>query len=117
MTEQTSRAQMAKALTVCSKFDGRVLDPETFEAWWLLLNDLPYEDIVAAIKDHYRTDRRWIRPADIVAYHEKLAGARAVEQAFRNPPACWSCGVAYELSAVPGSSFARPAGPHGDGCR
>lgn len=115
MTELTRR-QMAALLGVCSRFDGRTLDEATFEAWHLLLADLPYEDMEDAIKVHYRTDRRWIMPADIVAHHEQLQAGRAIEACRLSPPACWGCTQSYVLSDRPGSRYALPAGPHDDGC-
>jgi hypothetical protein len=112
-----TKKQIADMLTVCSHFDGRTLEPETFDAWYLLLGDLPYEDVENAVRTHYRTDRRWIMPADIVAHHEKLDAARAVEHARLHPPACPGCGVTYTTSALPGSRWARPDAPHGAECR
>lgn len=116
MTELTKK-QMATLLTVCAKFDGRTLDDGTFDAWHSLLADLPYEDVEDAIRTHYRTDRRWIMPADIVAHHEMLAAARQTEAARQSPPGCWGCDAAYVLSAAPGSRYALPAGEHAQGCR
>lgn len=114
MTELT-KTQMATLLTVCAKFDGRTLDDETFDAWHMLLSDLPYEDVEDAIRVHYRADRRWIMPADIVAHHQQLEAARAVEKVRQSPPTC-PCGLVYRLSELPGSLFALPVGGHAEGC-
>ena len=83
--EQISRRQIAEQITRCSQYDGRTLTPETFEEWYKLLGDLPYEDVEDAITVHYRTDRRWIMPANIVAHHEKLAAGRAIEAMRLSP--------------------------------
>jgi hypothetical protein len=85
MTELT-KPQMAKLLAVCARYDGRVLDEQTFDAWHDLLADICYEDVHDAIVAHYRTDRRWIMPADIVAYHEQRVAARLRAMAIPEPP-------------------------------
>ena len=103
-------------LAICAQFDGRTVNDETPAAWLMLLEDIPPEDAADAVRTHYRTDRRWIMPADIVAHHETLARARAVEEVRQRPPAC-SCGVQFVLSSRPGSVWALPAGPHAEGCR
>jgi hypothetical protein len=116
MTEIT-KTLMAKLLAVCARFDGRVLDGATFESWFELLADIPYEDIDDAIRTHYRTSEKWIMPAHIVAHHEKLEAARQVEAARQSPPGCWGCPQVYKLSDRAGSKFALPAGPHDPSCR
>jgi hypothetical protein len=119
--EPITKKQIANMLTVCSHFDGRTLEPETFDAWHLLLGDLPYEDVEDAVRVHYRTSVKWIMPGHIVAHHEKLAAARKIEEARQNPPPCKAfggrgCDVTYVLSDRPGSRYALPSGPHAAGC-
>jgi hypothetical protein len=116
VTELT-KTQMARLLGVCARFDGRTLDGATFESWYLLLRDIPAEDIEDAIGVHYRTSEKWIMPAHIVAHHEKLEAARQVERARLSPPGCWGCDQVYVTSDRPGSKFALPAGPHDPSCR
>jgi hypothetical protein len=118
--ERITRRQIADQLRRCARMDGRVLDPQTFEDWYDLLGDLPFEDVRAAITAHYRTSEKWIMPAHIVAYHEQQAAARLLEQARLNPPACWGgggCEVRYVLSSRPGSRWALPDREHAEGCR
>jgi len=105
-------------LGLCAQYDGRELGDDTAAAWLLLLEDIPAADAASAIREHYRTDRRWIMPADIVAHHETLELARLVEKARQDPPPCWGrdCGTRYVLSERPGSLFAYPHGPHDPEC-
>jgi hypothetical protein len=112
-----TKAQMVRLLGVCARFDGRTLDSATFESWYQLLADIPYEDIEDAIAVHYRASVKWIMPAHIVAHHEQLAAGRRVEAARQSPPGCWGCDQTYRLSARPGSPFALPDGPHDQSCR
>jgi hypothetical protein len=115
--ELITREQMADLLTICSGFDNRPLAPETFEAWYRLLADLPYSDVADAVDVWYRTDRRRIMPADIVAHHERLQEARDVEEVRQHPPVCWGCGIVYALSGLEGSPYALPATGHEPGCK
>ena len=61
--EQITRRQIADQLRRCARLDGRVLDPQTFEDWYDLLGDLPFEDVRDAIREHYPSSEKWIMPA------------------------------------------------------
>lgn len=116
MSELT-KTGMARLLGVVARYDGRTLDPATFEAWYQLLADLPAEDVEDAIAVHYRTSEKWIMPAHIVAHHEQLEAARQVEARRLAGLQCWGCSQMYVTSQRPGSKFALPAGPHDEACR
>jgi hypothetical protein len=125
--EQITKKQMTYLLGVAAQFDGRPLEPETFEAWHQLLGDLPYADVADAFRTHYRRpavpgEKRWtgITPQDVMAHVMQLEAARQLEQARQSPPACWGgggCEVRYVLSGREGSRWALPDGEHAAGCK
>lgn len=56
----------AKFLTVSSALTGREPTEEQAMAWATVLDDIPLDDALAALRSHYRTSRFPVMPADIV---------------------------------------------------
>jgi len=57
----------AKFLTVSSALTGREPTEEQAKAWSVILDDVTLEDALDALREHYRTSRFPVMPADIVA--------------------------------------------------
>ena len=113
-----TRAEMARVLALCARFDGRIVDDLTVEAWRNLLKVVPLEDLMSAVETHYLNNRSWLMPADIFSHHQQMEAARQIEAARSSPPACRGCGVAYVLHPEDTTRmWALPAGPHDQGCR
>lgn len=117
--EQITRRQLADQLLRCARYDGRTLDPQTFEDWFTLLGHLPADDVEAAVTEHYQESEKWIMPANIVSFCKQRTAARAIEAVRQAPPVCWGpgCDVRYVLSARDGSTFAFPDDKHAPDCR
>ena len=57
--------ETSKLLTIASLVDNRAVSPELVQVWQGLLDDIAFEDAVAALKAHYRTSAKWLMPATI----------------------------------------------------
>jgi hypothetical protein len=80
--------ETTQLLSIASQFDGRQVDALTVEAWHGVIGDLEYERALQALYAHYRKEKRWIMPAQIVGAvhsmltHERWARQAAEEQAL-----------------------------------
>ena len=46
-------------------YDNRKVDEPTVLAWHEALGDLPLDECLAAVAEHFRESTRWIMPADV----------------------------------------------------
>ena len=60
-----NNAEVSKLLTIDSLVTNRAISPELVQVWQGLLDDVPYQDAVDALKEHYRTSTKWLMPANI----------------------------------------------------
>lgn len=57
--------ETSKLLTIASLIDNRAVSPELVQVWQGLLDDIEFQDAVAAVKEHYRTSTKWLMPAHL----------------------------------------------------
>lgn len=69
--------EAAKFLTVSAALTGREPSEEQAAAWSVVLDDIPLDDALAALRAHYRVSRFPIMPADIV---EQVAAAKVARE-------------------------------------
>lgn len=60
-------AEAARVLTLAACYDGRPVGEADAVAWASLLEDVPGDKALEAVKDYYRSETRRIMPADIIA--------------------------------------------------
>ena len=79
---------VATVLAKCVAYDNRTTTDATVLAWHEALDDMPLQDALNAVRDHYATSREWIMPSDLnQAYHAlKRARLNAIPQARRPLP-------------------------------
>lgn len=66
--------EAAALLAIASSFDNRAQNSAATRAWAEALADVDFDDAQTAIVNHYKTDTRWIMPADV------LNGVRAIQR-------------------------------------
>lgn len=67
-----NRQETSQLLVIASTIDNRSITEEAMQVWHGLLDDVDYADAVAALKDYYRTETKWLMPAhirDLVVKH------------------------------------------------
>jgi hypothetical protein len=72
MTDQEILTVLAKA----SAFDGRHPDAAMAAAWLEAIGDLPFEDTLQAVVDHYATSTDWVKPGHLRALVKKARAER-----------------------------------------
>lgn len=76
-------AEAAVLLTLCSAFDGRTVGEAAARAWADVLDDVTLEEGQLAVRAWYRTERKWMMPADV---RELVLAARAEARLAAGPP-------------------------------
>jgi hypothetical protein len=57
--------ETSRVLAKIQVFDNRPVDEATVLAWHEVLSDVDYEKALGAVSEFYRSERKWIMPADI----------------------------------------------------
>jgi hypothetical protein len=57
--------EAAALLALASSFDNRTQNSAATRAWAEALSDVDFQDAQTAIVEHYKTESRWIMPADV----------------------------------------------------
>jgi hypothetical protein len=104
-------AEMARLLGFASTFDGRKVTDETVQAWLLVVGDIGMDVAVEAVRTHYKTQTRWVMPADIVAHDRAVRAARADAAASAAIRAGHTDTSALWRAVFRGQPFALPAPP------
>lgn len=69
--------ETAQLLALARAVDGRAVDETTVASWHALVGDLDFTDAQTALRSFYRTESRWLTPADIVAGVRRIRDDRA----------------------------------------
>lgn len=59
-------AEVADFLSIATGVDKRTIGEVDVRAWQLVLDDIPFDAAVTAMRAHYREHTRPVMPADIV---------------------------------------------------
>lgn len=59
-------AETADLLSIATGVDKRTIGEIDVRAWQMVLDDIPFDAAVAALRDYYREATRPVMPADIV---------------------------------------------------
>ena len=85
-----NRTEAAQVLAMAAAFDNRQPDQAAALAWAEALDpDLPLQDALRIVGEHYRDERAWVMPADINRRWRALGKARletAVRMGLPEPP-------------------------------
>jgi hypothetical protein len=106
-----NRTEAAKVLAKAAAFDNRQPDQAAVLAWAEALDlDMPLQDALRIVGEHYRDERAWIMPADINRRWRALGKARletAVRMGLPEPPeelsdepTVWAAWKKAQISAV-----------------
>ena len=68
--------QATALLVLASTYDNRKVTREQASAWHEALGGVRFDDARQAVVDHYRNDRRWLMPADVMGGVRKIVAAR-----------------------------------------
>ena len=68
-----------RVLTFAAIFDRRKVEEPDVLAWQTMLEDYTEDDCMAAVKEHYSSETRWLMPADVI----RIAGLRELIRADR----------------------------------
>ena len=79
-------SQTAELLAFCAAFDRRTLGKADVLAWHTVLEDLEFTEARDAVTQHYRTETRWIMPADIRATVRAIHRDRLERHTEAHPP-------------------------------
>jgi hypothetical protein len=60
-----NEAEASIVLAHVQAFDRRTVGESDIRAWWRALDDVPLDDAVEAVIEHYRESRDWMMPADV----------------------------------------------------
>jgi hypothetical protein len=80
-------SQTAELLAFCAAFDRRTLGKADVLAWHTVLEDIDFTEARAAVTQHYRTQTRWIMPADIRTTVRTAHRDRLERHTEAHPPA------------------------------
>ena len=58
-------SETAKILAIAASVEGQEATELQVATWHRLLADVPFDDAIGVVTDHYRTESRRIWPADI----------------------------------------------------
>lgn len=72
--------EAAKLLTVSAALTGREPSEEQADVWAVVLDDIGYEEALAALREHYRVSRFPLMPADIVDHVNQLRASSDLDQ-------------------------------------
>lgn len=61
-----TRSEAARLLAIAAGVDQRTIGDADVQAWQMVLNDIPLDAAITALRDHYRQTTRRVMPADIV---------------------------------------------------
>lgn len=67
--------EAARLLTISSSFTGREPTEEQAVAWATVLDDIPLDEALVALRSHYRASRFPVMPSDIVEHVEEARRA------------------------------------------
>lgn len=59
-------AETADLLSIAAGVDKRTIGEADVRAWQMVLDDIPFEGAVTALRAHYRETTKPVMPADIV---------------------------------------------------
>ena len=79
-------AEAAAALTLAAAFDNRTPTEAAAHAWAEALPDVPLADAREVIVAHYRSESRWVMPADVLTGTRRLRAARWASHGELIPP-------------------------------
>ncbi|MEV2277746.1 hypothetical protein AB0I72_19380 [Nocardiopsis sp. NPDC049922] len=82
-----SDQQMLMVLAKASGFDGRHPDKAVAAAWLEAIGDLPFEDTLEAVVEHYATSTDWLKPGHLRAIVERTRAERLRSVDRMIPPA------------------------------
>lgn len=71
--------EAAALLTIAAAYDNRKPDVDQAKAWALALDGLRFEDCRVVIVEHYRRNREWLMPVDVVSGVKRLRDRRIAE--------------------------------------
>jgi len=60
-----NKTQVAKLLTIASAVDNRRVEPETVNAWFELIGDLPVDVALQAVRMHQRESDEYLMPVHV----------------------------------------------------
>lgn len=89
-----TRAECARLLALCAAFDRRTVGETDVYAWQSVLEDITFDDGIAAVKAHYAERRDWIMPADIRGWQrppEDLPDGPECAHGYRSERHCPMC--------------------------
>lgn len=69
-------AETAKLLRAAAAYDRRTVGEADVAAWHLAVRDLPLDDALTAVVDHYRESRDFLMPSDVVAGVRRVRSER-----------------------------------------
>lgn len=75
------KAQVVDLLSVVVEFYPRQVTAETVKAWHAVLADVPFDEALAALREHVRSSTEWVLPAHLLA----IVRDRRAEQALVRP--------------------------------
>lgn len=93
-------SQTAELLTFCAAFDRRTIGKSDVLAWHTVLGDIDHAEAHAAVAGHYRTETRWIMPADIRGAVHALHRDRLERHTEAHPPAGDTGDDAYQAALI-----------------
>lgn len=75
-----NQSETAQILTLISQYNGMTVDKARALAWHDMIGDLGYNDVVEAVKHHFRTSKEWVQPGHLLDGVKALQAARDARQ-------------------------------------
>jgi hypothetical protein len=75
-----NKIEAAEFLTLSAAFTGREPSVEQAGMWSLVLDDIPLDEALQALRAHYRSSRFPVMPADIVERGAEIRASRTAQE-------------------------------------